>query len=188
MIITQQILRVLLVFFGLALLLFGLWDLLIPRARFVNSNPPAGANIAEVPSSVTISFSNKLASGSSMNVSSTIELLPSGEHEYLGGGSVMIKSEIDPTDPSGKTLRAQLRPGLHKGLYWVNWNTKAAGWRTISYGKTAFGVGMKVPDYLTDDMDDGKTRERSYDYRGRRAALLGGVIMLVLGLAIRARR
>lgn len=185
MIITQQVLRVLLLFFGLALLLFGLWDLLVPRARFVNSNPPAGAVIDDAPSAVTVSFSNKLAAESRIDVSSTVELLPSGEKEYLRGGSVVLKSGIDPGDPSGKSLRADLQPGLHKGLYWVSWTTKVAGWRTISYGKTAFGVGMEVPDHITEDMG-GTTWERTYQYRSRRAALIGGVVLIALGLFLTA--
>lgn len=184
MVITQQLYRVILIFFGVVLFLFGLWDLLVPRARFVNSNPAAGAVVDSPPSAVTVSFTNKLDKGSRLDVTSTIELLPTGETEYLGGGSVVTKSEIDSGDPSGKTLRAQLRPGLHKGLYWVSWNTTAAGWRTIAYGKTAFGVGMNVPQHLTADMG-GTVWERNYDFRGRRAALIGGVVMLVLGLALR---
>jgi methionine-rich copper-binding protein CopC len=187
MTIAQQILRVILTFLGVALLLFGLWDLLVPRAQFVNSNPPAGSVVPDVPSVVVVNFSNKLAPASRLNVSSTIELLPSGEYENLGGGSVIVKSEIDPGDPSGRSLRAQLRPGLHKGLYWVNWSTQAAGWGTRSYGKTAFGVGMKVPDHVTKDMD-GVIWERNYDHRGRRAALIGGVVLLALGLVLRSKR
>jgi methionine-rich copper-binding protein CopC len=187
MIITQQIVRALLLFFGLVLLLFGLWDLLVPRAHFVNSNPAAGAVIEAPPSSVTVSFTNKLDPESRIEVTSTIKLLPSEEHEYLDGRSVMTKSEIDPGDASGKTLRAQLRPELHKGLYWVSWTSKVAGWRTASYGKTAFGVGMNVPAHLTEDMD-GSVWERNYQYRSRRAALIGGVVLLVLSLAIRAKR
>jgi methionine-rich copper-binding protein CopC len=184
MIIAQQIFRALALFFGLVLLLFGLWDLLVPRARFVNSNPAAGAVIDVPPSSVAVSFTNKLDPESRINVTSTIELLPSGEHEYLAGGSVITKSEIDPGDASGKTLRAHLRPGLHKGIYWVSWTTKVSGWGSISNGTTVFGVGMKVPEHLTEDMD-GATRERNYQHRGRRAALIGGVVMLVLGLFLR---
>ena len=186
MIITQQILRGLLLFLGLGLLLFGLWDLLVPRAHFVNSNPAAGAVIEAPPSSVTVSFTNKLAAESRIDVTSTVKLLPSGEREYLYGRSVITKSEIDPGDASGKTLRADLQPGLHKGLYWVSWTSKVAGWRTISYGKTGFGVGMGVPANLTEDMG-GTVWERNYDFRGRRAALIGGVVLLVLSLAIRAK-
>jgi len=187
MIIAQQITRAVLIFFGVVLTLFGLWDLLVPRARFVNSNPPAGVVITDAPSLVTVSFSNKLAAESHMDVTSTVELLPSGETEYLRGGSVVLKSGIDPGDSSGKSLRADLRPGLHKGLYWVSWTTKVAGWRTISYGKTAFGVGMKIPDHLTESMG-GVVWERNYQYRSRRATLIGGVVMLALGLALRAKR
>ena len=185
--IPQQILRILLVIFGAVLFLFGLFDLLMPRARLVNSNPPAGAVVAEVPSAVLVSFSNKLAPGSRIDVTSTVELLPSGEKEYLRGGSVVLKSGIDPGDSSGKSLRADLKPGLHKGLYWVSWTTKVAGWRSISNGRTVFAVGMNVPDHITEDMG-GAIWERNYDYRGRRAALIGGVVLLALALVVRVKR
>ncbi|MGI9167927.1 MAG: copper resistance protein CopC [Pyrinomonadaceae bacterium] len=181
------IIRVVLVFFGLALLLFGVWDLVTPRARFVNSNPPPSAIIVLPPSAVTINFSNKLAPESSMDVTSTMELLPSGEPEYLDGRSVVMKWGIDPGDPSGKSLRADLRPGLHKGLYWVNWRTTAAGWRSITYGKTPFTVGMPVPDYITRDMD-GTIWERTYEWRRRRAAIVGGVVMIALGMFLWMRK
>jgi methionine-rich copper-binding protein CopC len=187
MIITQQIYRAVLIFFGIVLTLFGLWDLVVPRARFVNSNPPAAAVIDDAPSTVTVSFSNRLSPESRIDVTSTIKLLESGELEYLDGSSIITKSEIDPGDASGKTLRAQLRPGLHKGVYWVSWNTKLAGWTTISYGKTLFGVGMKLPDHLTKDMD-GVIWERNYQHRSRRATLVGGVVLLVLALVVRFKR
>ncbi|HEX6730116.1 MAG TPA: copper resistance protein CopC [Pyrinomonadaceae bacterium] len=184
MMITQQIVRALSIFFGIVLLLFGVWGLLVPRAHFVDSTPAAGGIVDVPPSTVSVSLTNKLDPESRIDVTSTIELLPSGEHEYLDGRSVITRSEIDPGDSSGKTLRAHLQPGLHKGLYWVSWNSKVAGWRTISYGKTVFGVGMNVPADLTEDMG-GTVWERNYQHRGRRAALIGGVIMLALGLFLK---
>ncbi|MEK6282565.1 MAG: copper resistance protein CopC [Acidobacteriota bacterium] len=165
---------------GLALLLFGVWDLLVPRARFVSSNPPAGAIVTEPPSSVTITFSNKLAPESNLDVTSTIRLLPSGESEYLDGSSVVRKSGIDG-DASDKSMGADLRPDLHKGLYWVSWRTKSDGWGTITYGKTYFTVGMPAPENITRDMD-GAVWERNYQWRRRRGALVGGIVMILLGL------
>lgn len=169
---------------GLALLLFGVGDLVIPRARFVNSSPPAAAIVAEPPSAVIINFSNKFATESTMDVTSTIRLLPTGEMGYLNGSSVVLKSGIDAGqagDLAGKTIRADLRPGLHKGLYWVNWRTTSAGWRTVTYGKTYFTVGMPVPDGITDNMD-GANWERNYGWRSKRGAIVGGVLMIALGL------
>ena len=182
--IPRQIFRILVVILGVGLFLFGLFDLLVPRAHFVSSNPAPGASIAEVPSFVTVSFTNKLDLQSQIGVTSTIELLPTGEQEGLAADSVILKSEIDPGDPTGRSLRAQLRPGLHKGLYWVNWTTRATGWGTRSYGKTVFAVGMSVPEHVTRDMK-GVVWERNYDFRGRRAALVGGVVMVALGLFLR---
>ena len=174
--------RALLFFFGAALLLFGGVSILVPRANFVSSTPPAGSTIAEPPTTVIVNFSNKLSSESQIDVVSTIRLLPSREVDYLDGSSVMISSGLNPDDPSGRSMRAQLRPGLHKGLYFVNWRTKSAGWRSITYGKTHFAVGMPVPEYIT--QDSGTIWERNYNYRGRRAALIGGVVMMALAFAL----
>jgi methionine-rich copper-binding protein CopC len=181
------ILRIVVIVFGLALLLFGALDLVIPRARFVNSNPSAGAIIAEPPSAVILNFSNKLAGESTMDVTSTIRLLPSGEMDYLEGRSVIMKSGIDPGDPGGKSMRTDLRPGLHNGLYWVSWRTTTAGWRSVTYGKTYFTVGMPVPQGITDNMN-GTIWERNYQWRGRRAAIVGGIVMIALGLFMRVSK
>ena len=181
------ILRGLLVLSGFALLLFGVFDLVIPRARFVNSNPPAAAVIEEAPSVVILNFSNKLAAESTMDVTPTIRLLPSGEMDYLAGKSVVTRSRIDSGDASGKSMRADLRTGLHKGLYWVNWSTTTAGWRSITYGKTYFTVGMPAPQYTTREMG-GTIWERHYQWRSRRATIIGGIVMIALGFFIRVSR
>lgn len=183
----HTILRVALIIMGLALLLFGLAGLLVPRALFVGSNPAPGSVVNEVPVAVSIIFSEKLAAGSTMDVTSTVKRLPSGEIEYLVGSSVVTHSGIDPNDASGKTLRAELQPNLHQGLYWVNWRTTAAGWRTVAYGQTVFGVGMPIPEHTTKDMDGAKW-ERAYQWRSGRATLVGGVIMIVLGLFLPSRK
>ena len=185
--VIHFILRAVVIFFGLVLLLFGVWDLVTPRARFVESSPPAAAIIAEPPAAVILNFSNKLAPESTMDVTSTIRLLPSGEKDYLDGRSVVMKSGIDAGDAGGKSMRADLRPGMHKGLYWVTWRTKSAGWRSITYGKTYFTVGMPVPEDITRDMG-GAIWERHYEWRRRRGAIVGGVVMIALGLFIRIRK
>lgn len=187
MTVTHPMVRVVLIFLGLALLLFGVLDLVTPRARLANANPAAGTIVADPPAAVILSFNNKLAPESTMDVTSTIRLLASGEQDYLDGSSVVISSGIDPGDQGGKSMRADLRPGLHKGLYWVTWRTKAASWRTINYGKTYFSVGMRVPEHIPRDMD-GAIWEHNYQWRGRRAALVGGVVMIALGLFVSSRK
>jgi methionine-rich copper-binding protein CopC len=174
--------RVLLFVFGAALLLFGGASMLVPRANFVSSTPPAGSTIAEPPTTVIVNFSNKLSPESRIDVVSTIRLSPAGEVEYLKGSSVVISSGLNAGDPSGRSMRAELRPDLHKGLYFVDWRTKSAGWRSITYGKIHFAVGMPAPEYIT--RDNGTFWERNYDYRGRRAALIGGVVMIALAFAM----
>ena len=94
---------------------------------------------------------------------------------------MVTKSGIDPTDASAKSMRADLKQGLHKGLYWVNWRTTASGWRTLTYGKTYFTVGMPVSEGVADTMDGG-IWERNYQWRRRRAAIVGGLVMIALGM------
>jgi methionine-rich copper-binding protein CopC len=179
---TLLISRVLLFFFGAALLLFGVASLLVPRAKFVSSTPAAGSTIAEPPSTVIVHFSNKLSPESKIDVVSTLELSPSGEVEYLDGRSVVVSSGLNADDRSGKSMRAELRPGLHDGLYFVNWRTKSAPWRAITYGRTHFGAAMPVPEHIT--RSSGTIWERDYYFRGRRATLIGGVLMIALAFAL----
>lgn len=176
------ILRVLLFFFGAALLLFGAASMLVPRAKFVSSTPSAGSIIGEPPTTVIVNFSNKLSPESRMDIVSTIRLSPAGEVDYLDGRSVVISSGLNAGDSSESSMRAELRPGLHKGLYFVNWRTKSAGWRAVTYGKTHFGVGMPVPEHIT--RDSGTVWERDYDFRGRRATFIGGVLIIALAFAL----
>ena len=177
----QTILRGALILIGLMLTLFGLAGMLVPRARFVDSTPKPGAVVSAVPSAVTINFSNKLAAESTMDVTPTIKLLPSGETEYLSGSSVVKTSGVDAKDASGKSMRANLRSNLDPGLYWVNWRTTASGWRTVAYGQFVFAVGMRIPEYITKEKD-GTNWERAYQWRGGRAAFIGGLLMIALGL------
>lgn len=174
--------RVLSFIFGAALLLFGVVSLLVPRANFVSSTPPAGSTIAEPPTTVAVNFSNKLSPESRIDVVSTMRLSPSGEAEYLKGQSVVISSALNAGDPGGRSMRAELRPALHKGLYFVNWRTESAGWGAISYGKTHFAVGMPVPEHII--RDSGTIWEQHFNYRGRRAALIGGMVMIALAFVL----
>lgn len=173
--------RVLLFFFGVALLLFAGVSMLAPRASFASSTPQAGVTVADPPAVVVVNFNNKLSSESTINVVSTIRLSPSGEVEHLGGSSVMVSSALNAEDPTGRSMRAVLKPGLHHGLYFIHWRTKSAGWGFISYGKTHFAVGMPVPEHIK---RDGAIWEESYGYRGHRAALIGGMLMIALGFAL----
>ncbi|MGH9905957.1 MAG: copper resistance CopC family protein, partial [Pyrinomonadaceae bacterium] len=150
--LTSLILLVVSLIFGLTLLLFGLGDLLIPRARFVSSSPEPGATVAAPPTRVIVRFSNDLSMESQVDVVSTVRVLPSGEHEHLNGKSVIVSSGIDADDPSGKSMRADLRPDLHPGLYFINWRTSSAGWKAMTFGRTSFGVGMPVPEHITRDL------------------------------------
>ena len=176
-----MIVRLITLVIGCALLIFGIGDLLIPRARFVSAEPAAGATIPEVPSSVILYFTNPLSSESTIDVTSTIRLGPNGEPENLHGSSVVLKSGLNSSDAARKSLRADLRPGLHKGLDWISWRTTSERWGTTTYGSSSFAAGMPVPESITRDRR-GTFSEQTYQRRSRRAALIGGVIMIALGM------
>jgi methionine-rich copper-binding protein CopC len=173
------IIRVLLLFFGCIMLLFGLYDLLTPRARYVNSSPTPGAELAALPASVTVSFSDELALESTIAVTSTITLSAFGEKVY-SDGKKFTAAGPDPSDPQHRTLRAVLEPGLPHGLYWVEWTAVAARGKSKRFGRFCFGVGMPVPPHITRDGASGLW-ERDYRWRGNRATLLGGVLLIGLG-------
>jgi len=178
----ELITRALFLFWGSVMLLFGTWDLLVPRARYVGSSLEPGAVVSSPPAAVTVSFSEELAPESEINVASTVSLSPSGERVYSGGEKVTAASGLDLGDPRRRTLRADLEPGLPGGLYVVNWKAVAAQGRAKRFGRFYFGAGMAVPEHIMSEMR-GTLRERDYEYPlwGRRSALLGGVLLVALG-------
>ena len=173
------IIRILLLFFGSVMLLFGMYQLMVPRASFVNSSPAPGVELAALPESVAVSFSDELAPESTIAVGSTITLSPSGEKVYSDGKKFTARGP-DPGDPQHRTLRVVLEPGLPRGLYWVEWTAVVARGKSKRFGRFCFGAGMPVPADITRDAAGGLW-ERDYKWRGNRAALLGGVLLLGLG-------
>lgn len=173
------IIRVVLLFFGSIMLLFGVYDLVVPRARYVNSSPTPGAELVALPASLSVSFSDELAPESSIGVVSTITLSTSGEKVYSDGRKFTVAGP-DPGDPQHRTLRAALEPGLPGGLYWVEWTAVAARGKSKRFGRFCFGAGMPVPPEITRD-GAGALWERDYKWRGNRAALIGGVLLMALG-------
>ena len=177
--LPRLIIRVLLLFFGFVMLLFGACDLMKPRARYVTSTPAPGTEIAAVPASVTVSFSDELAPESTIAVTSTITLSPSGERVYADGKKFTAAGP-EAGDPQNRTLRAVLEPGLPGGLYWVEWTAVAARGKSKRFGRFSFGAGMPVPPNTSRD-EGSALRERDYKWRGSRAELVGGVLLIALG-------
>jgi methionine-rich copper-binding protein CopC len=165
---------------GTILLLFGVGEQLVPRASFVSANPTPGAALASPPASVAVNFNDKLAEDSEMSVSSTITLSPLGEPVY-GNGPVFKTKGPDSHDPEQRTLRADLDPKLPHGLYWVNWTTVAAYGRAKSSGRFCYAVGITVPGSITREHAGG-FYERDYRWRSDRAALLGGIFMVLIAV------
>lgn len=168
-----------LLFFGSLMMLFGLWHLLVPKAEYATSNPAPGSVLAVPPQEVSVSFTEELDSKSTMTVRSTITLSPAREQVY-GDGEEFASSGPDAADPQRRTLRVKLKPELPAGLYWVQWKAVAARGKAQRFGTLCFGAGMLVPDHVTRDMP-GALREHDYQWRGRRAALLGGLFLIALG-------
>ena len=174
-----SLMRALLLFCGSLMLLFGVWHLLAPSAQYVTSNPGPGSVLALPPQQVSIIFTEELASESTITVTSTIRLSPSGEQVYSDGDR-FVSSGPDASDPQRRTLRVELDPNLPAGLYWVQWKAVAARGKAERFGTLCFGVGMLVPDHITRDMP-GAFREHDSQRRRRRAALLGGLLLIALG-------
>jgi hypothetical protein len=134
------------------------------------------------PDEIVLRFSESMGEQSSVALSSTITLTPSGEETYGTGGTI-ARAGPDRADPTRRTLR--LGPGrrLPRGLYWVQWRTVAARSRAERSGTYCFAVGMPIPEHIRRDFPDGR-RERDMRQRGRTAALAGGVILIALGLLV----
>jgi len=175
----HSISRAVLLFCGSLMLLFGVWHLLVPKAQYSTSNPAPGAVLAVPPQEVSVSFTEQLDSESTITVTSTITLSPSGAQVY-SDGEKFASFGPDATDPQRRTLRVKLDPELPAGLYWVQWKAVAARGKAQRFGTFCFGVGMLVPDHITREMP-GAFREHNYQWRRRRAALLGGLLLIALG-------
>ena len=174
--------RLALLSLGIALLLFGMWNWLTPRARYLSSNPQANAVIAASPSLVDIQFSEELDRESTISVSSTITLSAQGEKIY-GDGKRFTANGPSLEDANRRTLSVIMDRDLPKGLYWVQWTAIAARSKSQRSGRFCFGVGMSIPDHIIRDMPEA-IYERDYRFREHRAVLLGGVLLVGLGFVL----
>ncbi len=165
---------------GVVSLFVVIEDLLATRARYVSSSPSPGAMVDRASDHVTIRFSHALDPASSISVHLAASSSPSGElsHPDL---QVITWAGIDSHDPQGRSLRADLIPGLAAGLYRVDWKTVAKNERASRSGTFFFGVGIQA--HLLRDLG-GPLRERDTglwveETSSPRAALLvGGLLFL----------
>jgi methionine-rich copper-binding protein CopC len=175
-------LRASLLFLGAVILLcWGVYHL-VPRARYVSSNPPPGAVLTEPPETVSINFSNELSPDSEISVASTVTLSPSGESVY-GDGKTFTSAGPDARDPQHKTLSVKLDPALAHGLYWVRWKAVTSAVSAERYGRFCFGVGMPIAANLTRDMRS-SFWERNPRFRDYRAVLLAGLLVVAFGVVL----
>jgi copper transport protein len=98
------------------------------HALVVRSDPPAGASLGQVPSAVTITFSEAPESGQS-----DVQVLD-------GSGKVVSRGAARPVPDNRLQLRVTLAPLLN-GVYTVRWKTVSADDGHASAGTFTFGVG-----------------------------------------------
>lgn len=100
---------------------------------FLRSSPARGAELRELPETVCVTFSERLA--------------PDGSAMVVLGPDAPVRADrgdgiLDAGDPEGRTLCTLLRPGLGPGRYLVRWTaTLAQGGEAISdtFGFTVRG-------------------------------------------------
>ena len=97
--------------------------------------------VDQVPNQVWVTFSDALDPTSSISVHLAAIESPSGELSFPNR-QVSIHAGRDPGDRSGRSLRAELVPGLPAGLYRVAWKTVAQNERALVAGTFCFGVGI----------------------------------------------
>src|SRR5688500_12659989 len=102
----RSISRAVLLFCGSLMLLFGMWHLLVPKAQYATSNPAPGSVLTVPPQEVSVSFTEELDSESTITVTSTITVSPSGAKVY-SDGEKFASFGPDATDPKGRTLRVK---------------------------------------------------------------------------------
>ena len=157
-------------------------DLLTQKARLVASDPAGGVMLSGAPSDVSLTFSDELSPSSTITVRRTVTLDWAGREEATGGTPVADASGESALSIDRRTLRVRLPEQPPGGLYVVDWTSVRARSNDERYGDLYFGVRMEVPRFIR---DGGAPRERDPYERDRRAALAGGVILIMIGLAWR---
>ena len=171
--------RVLLVGWGALMLFSGACLMLQPRAHFVESSPSAGGSVPRPPASVVVRFDRALDPGSSIAVRRALALDGTAD---VRGDDAQRASRLDSSDPAHRTLEAELGP-LSAGVYRVEWQAFSTSGGAPRSGAFYFGVGRGVPGELA--ATPGRPyQERDAGARGHRAALLAGVVLLVVAALV----
>ena len=169
-----QLARLGLAALGALMLLFGAADRLRTRAFYVESQPAPGATLTAGPTAVRATFGAALDPASSLSVTRLVLDPTSGN----GPQDMDVTSRLAPHDPRRRTLEA-VSSALPVGLYRVSWRALPAGGGVSRHGSYSFGVGVSVPADVTGTAHS--LQERDSGSRGRRQAIFGGVLLLVLG-------
>lgn len=110
-------------------------DTALAHARFASSSPAPGQTVASSPASVTITFTEELAAGSTGSVADA------------SGATVSTGATISTT--ARTKLSIALKPSLPNGVYKVSWHSVAADDGDKLDGSFFFGVGVPAPSTAT---------------------------------------
>ena len=163
--------------FGLLMALSGAADLLVPRAHALRWSPAPGRQLAFSPDEISIAFDAPLHRTSYAYVRQT---------EPSTDTHITYRSLLDPSDPQRHTLLVQLDKPLPDGVYAVGWTARTpwayfGPWGGEGVYQFAVGSGW-LASPAVQSWDEG-----SLDSEGngdpRSAALVGGALLILLGLA-----
>jgi methionine-rich copper-binding protein CopC len=168
--------RILFLTFGLWLLLSGTTELLVPRARFLDSTPAPGVTVAAAPASVKITFDRELHPSSGVLV---------WKSDRRNVARVDRGLALEPHDAGRQTLVASLEPDVPEGLYRVEWHARTAALYFTAWGTQGtfyFGVRVPVPTHLTAREWDEGSLDPETGGDARLYELSAGAICVLLGL------
>ena len=180
---ARLVLQTMLLGMGALMLTFGALQLVTPRARFSEGSPAPGASLQRPPAAIEVRFTRALNPAATLALHRSMG--PGGDHS-VAGPVVEHTRALTRADASGGSLRLDPLPPLMAGVYRVDWRVMAAGRNDITYGHYFFAVATPIPN----DMRGKAGRpfsERNARERGHRAALLSGVILLLLALFVPGR-
>lgn len=107
----------------------------LAHAKFASSTPAPGQTLASAPASVTITFTEELAAGSTGSVTDA------------SGATVSTGATISTVDRA--KLSIALTPSPPNGVYKVSWHSISADDGDSLDGSFYFGVGIPAPSTAT---------------------------------------
>ncbi len=157
------------------LLLIGSVQAALAHAEYVSSDPGSGATVASAPAKVSITFSEDLdPNGTTVKV-----LGPAGQDVTAGKPDISVSATKVATVPIN---------AAGNGTYTVNWHSVSDDDKHAEDGSFTFNVGAASSGQIAP-----ATGHADPGFGGLRGNLelatgLGGLLLLMLGVALRFRR